>query len=189
MIAHTHTHVWSNQEARAGFDTDEWCEQGCSLSLSPPLSFSFPSSFLSVLQAQKKLSTASPFFPPFFKKAPKEPHQHSTWIPSSLHPITCDYHTECVCVCVDNVCVFDGGRQTETGRENPFVFPVNPQGHVQAFMNRSKTATKCEAEIILQVRVCGIRIFFFKSTLRLMEAKASPVQCASGWPDVCGLLI
>lgn len=48
-------------------------------------------------------STSPPVF--FFsKKAPKEPHQHSTYITSSLHPITCAYHTECMCACIP-VCV------------------------------------------------------------------------------------
>lgn len=120
-------------------------------------------SFLSVLQAQRKLSTASPFFFFFFsRKHPKNliSIQHA----SPAHCIQSRVLTiQSACVWTVCVCVCDGGRQAETGRENPFVFTVNPQGHVPALVNRSDTGTKFDVKRGWYSRSwCGIRILYFK---------------------------
>lgn len=90
-----------------------------------------------------------------------------------------------VCVCA-SLCVCDGRRQAETGRENPFVFLVSPQGHVQALMNRRETRAKRawgEPELIFHA-VMWFRDF---EILRSNAPKAPPTclwlpRCV--WPDL-----
>lgn len=127
--------------------------------------------------------------PPFF-------FQESTQRTSSAfnihHRLTASNHVRLpyrvhVCVCVRiPVCVCDGGRQAVTGRENPFVFHVNPQGHVQALMNRRETRAEQawgELELIFHVAV-GFRDL---GILRSKAVKAPPTclwltRCV--WPDL-----
>lgn len=111
-----HTPVQANQEVRAGFDIDE-CH--------PLLSV------LSVLEAQRKLSTAF-----LFSRKNLISIQHA----SPAHCIqsralTIQSEHLWLCVCIKSVC--DDGRLAETGRENPFVLPVNAQGHVWTHLRRA----------------------------------------------------
>ena len=112
----------------------------------------------------------------FLKKAPKEPHQHSTCITklTASNHVSLPYRVH-VCVCVGNECVCDGGRQAETVQgESLLLLTVNPQGHVQALVNRFDAGRECEVKWGWYSRSgCGIRIF--DSTFRLMAAKAPPV--------------
>lgn len=127
--------------------------------LSLPPSFSVPSTL--VLHAQRKLSTASLFFS---RKHPKKliSIQHAS--PAHCiqsHALTIQSAHLCVCVCVRTKSVCDEVRQTETGRENPFVLPVNEQGPVQALVNGLETGAKYEVEMIFQIRLWGLGFFFF----------------------------
>lgn len=79
----------------------------------------------------------------------------------------------CLCVCGQCVCLM-----RETGRENPFVLSVNPQGHIQALVNRHEH----------QVRGTDDVLSFFKEHLTFM-LMASKISTSCPWyRDVCWII-